>query len=143
MGKVLIACEYSGRMRDAFIAQGHDAWSCDLLPTDVPGPHIQGDVLEHLGAGWDLMIAHPPCTRLANSGVRWLHSPPAGKTVAEMQKELDEAAAFYLALRYAPIPRKAIENPIMHRYARASRFGSAPSGAAALVRGSDIQSHRV
>lgn len=116
--KVLIACEYSGRVRDAFLAAGHDAVSVDLLPTDSPGPHIQGDVLDVLGEGWDLMIAHPPCTRLANSGVRWLGTPPPGRTRAQMWRELDDAAAFYRALRDAPIPKKAIENPIMHRYAR-------------------------
>ena len=72
--KVLIACEYSGAVRDAFIKQGHDAMSCDLLPTDVPGPHYQGSVLDVLNDGWDLMIAHPPCTYLAVSGNRWLYN---------------------------------------------------------------------
>lgn len=116
--RVLVACEYSGRVRDAFLAMGHDAMSCDLLPTDVPGPHHQGDVLEILDDGWDMMIAHPTCTRLTNSGVRWLHVPPKGRTLDEMWQELDEAAAFYRALRDAPIPMRAIENPVMHRYAR-------------------------
>ena len=119
--RVLVACEFSGVVRDAFIAKGHDAVSCDLLPTEVPGPHIQGSVLPILQSGWygkfDLMIAHPPCTRLSNSGVQWLNSPPKGRTVEEMWAELDEAVAFYRLLRDAPIPRKAIENPIMHRYA--------------------------
>ena len=69
--KVLVACEYSGRVRDAFIKQGHDALSCDLLPTDVEGPHYQGDVLDIVADGWDLMVAHPPCTYLAVSGARW------------------------------------------------------------------------
>ena len=71
--KVLVACEYSGRVRDAFIAQGHNAMSCGMLPSETEGPHYQGDVRDVLGDGWDLMIAHPPCTRLTNSGVRWLH----------------------------------------------------------------------
>lgn len=74
---------------------------------------------------WDLMVAHPPCTRLTNSGVRWLHVPPPGKTKEQMWRELDEAAAFYKALRDAPIPRKAIENPVMHKYAR-ERLGNVP-----------------
>ena len=123
--RVLVACEYSGRVRDAFIAAGHDALSCDMLPSEAPGPHYQGDVRDVLesvrmtgGMGFDLMIAHPPCTRLTNSGVRWLHVPPPGKTLDEMWADLDKAAEFYRMLRDAPIPRKAIENPVMHRYAR-------------------------
>jgi hypothetical protein len=116
--RVLVACEYSGRVRDAFIAKGHEAVSCDLLPTEVEGPHHQGDITDILNEGWDLMIAHPPCTRLTNSGVRWLHVPPSGRTLDEMWRELDEAAEFYKLLRDAPIPKKAIENPIMHKYAR-------------------------
>lgn len=115
--RVLVACEFSGIVRDAFRAKGHDAWSCDLLPTEKPGPHIQGDVSGVLGDGWDLMVAHPPCTRLTNSGVQWLNSPPIGRTVQEMWAELDAAATFYRALRDAKIEKKAIENPIMHRYA--------------------------
>lgn len=71
--RVLVACEYSGKVRDAFLARGHDAMSCDLLPTDIPGPHFQGDVREILGDGWDMMIAHPPCTYLANSGAKHLY----------------------------------------------------------------------
>jgi hypothetical protein len=117
--RVLVACEYSGRVRDAFRARGHYAVSCDLLPTEAPGPHHTGSVLDILGDGWDLMVAHPPCTRLANSGVCWLTDPPNGKTVADMERELAEAVAFYCALRDAPIPRKAIENPIMHGRAKA------------------------
>jgi hypothetical protein len=118
---VLIACEYSGRVREAFRARGHNAWSCDLLPAEDESPfHFQGDVLGVIAlGGWDLMVAHPPCTRLANSGVRWLSKPPPGKTVEQMQQELLEGAAFYRALRDAPIPLMAIENPIMHRYASA------------------------
>ena len=116
--RVLVACEYSGRVRDAFIAAGHDAMSCDLLPTEAPGPHHQGDICDIIDNGWDLMIAHPPCTRLTNAGVRWLHIPPPGRTLAEMWVDLEKAAEFYKFLRDAKIAKKAIENPIMHRYAR-------------------------
>ena len=101
--KVLIACEFSGIVRDAFIARGHDAVSCDLLPTEQPGPHIQGDALAVLGDGWDMMIAHPPCTRLAVSGARWF------KNKAQEQRG---AVAFFMALAASKIPRIAIENPI-------------------------------
>ena len=117
--RVLVACEYSGTVRDAFHALGHEAMSCDLLPTETPGPHYQGDVFDVINRGWDLMIAHPPCTRLTNSGVRWLHKAPTGRTEQEMWDELNEAAHFYKRLRAACIPKKAIENPIMHKYARA------------------------
>lgn len=98
-----MACEFSGTVRDAFISRGHDAVSCDLLPTDKPGPHIQGDVLRVLGDGWDGMIAHPPCTRLTVAGARWFK----GK-----EQEQAEAIAFVEALWNAKIPRIAIENPI-------------------------------
>lgn len=101
--RVLIACEFSGIVRNAFIARGHDAVSCDLLPTEKPGPHIQGDVLEVLNRGWDLMIAHPPCTYLARSGARWW---PNKLT------EQAEAIEFVRQLLNAPIPLIAIENPI-------------------------------
>ena len=101
--RVLIACEYSGTVRDAFAAAGHDALSCDLLPTDAPGPHWQGDVREVLGMGWDLMIAHPPCTHLAVSGAKWFH---------RKQAEQAEALNFVRLLLDAPIPRIALENPV-------------------------------
>ena len=101
--KVLVACEYSGAVRDAFIRVGHDAMSCDLLPTDVPGPHYQGNVLDVIGDGWDLMIAHPPCTHLAVSGARWFK---------EKQKEQTEALDFVRVLLNAPIYRIALENPV-------------------------------
>lgn len=101
--RVLIACEYSGRVRDAFRALGHDAMSCDLLPTDAEGPHHQGDVTELLHMDWDLMIAHPPCTHLAVSGSRWFK----GKV-----KEQAEALVFVQTLMDAPIAKIAIENPI-------------------------------
>jgi hypothetical protein len=108
---ILVACEYSGVVRDAFIAKGHNAVSCDLLPTLSPGPHIQGSVLDHLSDGWDLMVAHPPCTRLSNSGVRWLKE-------RNLWSELDDAIAFYNLLRDAPILKKCIENPVMHCHAK-------------------------
>lgn len=115
---VLIACEESGTVRDAFLALGHNAISCDLQPTRSKGPHLQCDVREVLHLGWDLIIAHPVCKRLANSGVRWLtNAPPKGKTESQMWDELEEAAEFYRVLRDAPIPKKGIENPVMHQYA--------------------------
>jgi hypothetical protein len=109
--RVLVACEYSGRVRDAFIAQGHDAISCDILPTDSLGPHYQGDVFDIIDQDWDLMIAHPPCTYLTNSGVRWLHERP------ERWGQLKDGAEFFKALLEADIPKIAVENPIMHKYA--------------------------
>lgn len=109
--KVLVACEYSGKVRDAFIRQGHDAVSCDLLPTDSPGPHYEGDVFDIIDQDWDLMIAHPPCTYLTNSGVRWLHERP------ERWGQLKEGAEFFKSLLEADIPKIAVENPIMHKYA--------------------------
>lgn len=116
--RVLIACEESGTVRDAFLRRGYDAMSCDLLPTRSPGPHYQGDVRDILGDGWDMMIAHRDCTRLTNAGVRWLKVPPPGKTLAEMWRDLFDGAAFYRELRDAPIPMKCIENPVMHCHAR-------------------------
>lgn len=110
--RVLVACEYSGRVRDAFIAQGHDAMSCDLLPTDVAGPHHQGDVFDLDLTQFDLMVAHPPCTYLTNAGVTWLHRDPS------RWAKLDEGAAFFKKLLDAPIPRICVENPIMHKYAK-------------------------
>ena len=101
--KVLIACEYSGAVRDAFIRQGHDAMSCDLLPTDSPGNHYHGNVFDVINDDWDLMIGHPPCTHLAVSGARWF------KDKVEEQKE---ALAFVQRLMDAPIERIAIENPV-------------------------------
>ena len=104
--KVLVACEYSGTVRDAFIAAGHDAMSCDLLPTDVPGPHYQGDVTDILGDGWDLMVAHPPCTYLSVSGMHWTTRGLRDPQLTE------DALAFVRLLMGAPIPRIAIENPV-------------------------------
>lgn len=119
--RVLIGCESSGVVRRAFAALGHDAWSCDLLPSeDRSNRHIRGDVRDHLNDGWDLLaVMHPPCTRLCNSGVRWLASPPPGKSVAQMQRELEEGAALFSDCWNAPIARVAVENPVMHRHAKA------------------------
>jgi hypothetical protein len=101
--RVLIACEYSGTVRDAFRRLGHNAMSCDLLPTDVEGPHYQGDVFDVINDGWDLMIAHPPCTHLAVSGARWFK---------DKQQEQAEAIEFVRRLLDAPIERICLENPV-------------------------------
>jgi hypothetical protein len=101
--RVLVACEFSGTVRDAFRRRGHDAVSCDLLPSETDGPHYQRDVLGVLGHGWDLMIAHPPCTHLAVSGARWFK---------DKAQEQAEALQFVRDLMAAPIPRIAVENPV-------------------------------
>ena len=107
--KILIACEYSGVVRDAFIAKGHDAISCDLLPTDSPGPHYQGDVFDIINNGFDLMIARPPCTYLSNAGARFLF--PKGELNNDRYKLGLEAKNFFMALHNADIPMICIENP--------------------------------
>jgi hypothetical protein len=122
--KVLVGCEFSGAVREAFRAKGHDAWSCDLLPSDDNSPyHIQGDVLEAIKQGdWALGIFHPPCTFLSNSGVRWLYQTDENgiKTRNEERwEEMRKGAEFFRALLHAPIPLKCIENPIIHGYAKA------------------------
>jgi len=104
--RVLIACEYSGAVRDAFIRAGHDAMSCDLLATEVAGPHYQGDVRDVIGDGWDLMVAHPPCTYLCSSGLHWNKRRP------ERAQQTAEALDFVRMLLAAPIERIALENPI-------------------------------
>lgn len=121
--RVLVACEFSGIVRDAFRSLGHDAWSCDLLPTEsTSARHIQGDALFIIKNGfwdngqlckipWDLIIAHPPCTRLCNSGVRWLHE-------RNLWEEMEQAALFFRSFLELDCPRVAVENPVMHRYAR-------------------------
>lgn len=114
--KILIACEYSGTVREAFSKLGHDAWSCDILETEIPGNHLQCDVREILGDGWDMMIAHPPCTYLTNSGVCWLWNKDGSRNDDRWQR-LKEGAEFFKALLDAPIPLIAIENPIPHKYA--------------------------
>jgi len=101
--KILIACEYSGIVRDAFLEKGHDAISCDILPTDSTGPHYQGNVMDIIDNGWDLMIAHPPCTHLAVSGARWFK---------DKQVEQIEALNFVTILLGAPINKIALENPV-------------------------------
>lgn len=109
--KVLVACEFSGAVRDEFAKLGHDAWSCDILPSETEGNHYQGDVMDILYEPWDLMIAHPPCTRLCNSGVRWL-------APRNLWDEMRAGAEFFKALLDAKhIPKRVIENPIMHKYA--------------------------
>jgi hypothetical protein len=104
--RVLIACEYSGAVRDAFRVAGHDAMSCDLLPSEVPGPHYQGDVRDVLGDGWDLMVAHPPCTYLSVSGMHWTRRGLRDPQLTE------DALDFVRLLLAAPIPRIAVENPV-------------------------------
>lgn len=108
--KVLIACEYSGVVRDAFLARGHDAMSCDLLPTDAPGPHYQGDVRDILGESWDLLIAHPPCTYLCSSGLHWNKRRPDRAILTEEAVEFSRM--FICGNETSHIPRRAIENPI-------------------------------
>jgi hypothetical protein len=108
--RVLIACEFSGTVREAFAAKGHDAWSCDLEPTDIPGNHYQGDVLEFINDGWDMMIAHPPCTYLSNAGARFLYP---NKQLNEDRLKLGiEAKEFFMKLYNADIKYIAVENPI-------------------------------
>tara|TARA_Y100000817_G_scaffold121023_1_gene94795 strand:- start:719 stop:1393 length:675 start_codon:yes stop_codon:yes gene_type:complete len=120
--KILIGCETSGVVRDAFLANGHDAWSCDLLPSDkASNRHIQDDIRNVLAfEKWDmLVVGHPPCTRLCNSGVRWLHTPPPGRTKDEMWAELDAGAELFSDMWNADVPRIAIENPVMHKHGKA------------------------
>lgn len=108
--KVLIACEFSGIVREAFRRRGHDAWSCDLLDTEIPGQHYKGDIRDLLRDYWDLMIFHAPCTRLANSGVHWLAE-------RNLWNEMEEAAYFFKMLLDADVPMICGENPIPHKYA--------------------------
>jgi hypothetical protein len=103
--KVLIACEFSGTVREAFAKLGHDAWSCDIEPTELPGQHYQGDVMDILADGWDLMIAHPPCTHLAVSGAKHFAQKIAD---GRQQQGID----FFMQMINAPIPRIAVENPV-------------------------------
>lgn len=125
--KVLVACEYSGRVRDAFRDLGHDAMSCDLLPTEVDGPHYQGDVRDVLGDGWDLLIAHPECTRATLAGVRWMYHPDDTALPTHERRrhpdypqrmlDLVRDAELFLTLKGCDIPRKCIENSQPHRVA--------------------------
>jgi hypothetical protein len=104
--RVLVACEYSGRVRDAFIRKGHEAVSCDLLPTDVEGPHYQGDVFDIINDGWDLMVCHPPCTYLSVSGMHWTKRGLRDPQLTE------DALEFVQKLLNAPIEKIALENPV-------------------------------
>lgn len=126
--RVLVGCETSGVVRRAFAAAGNDVWSCDLLPSeDGSNRHIICDVRDLLHEGWDLLaVMHPPCTRLCNSGVRWLHEPPPGKTKAQMWAELDEGAALFSDCWNAPIERICVENPVMHKHAKERIVNYAP-----------------
>ena len=103
--KILIACEFSGTVRDAFAKLGHDAWSCDLEPSETPGQHYQGDVMDIIADGWDLMIAHPPCTHLAVSGARHFEQK---RKDGRQQQGID----FFMQIINAPIARMAVENPV-------------------------------
>lgn len=118
--RILIGCETSGVMRRHFAERGHDVWSCDLLPAeDGSNRHIRCDVRDILADGWDLLcVMHPPCTRLCNSGVRWLSVPPKGRTLPQMWRELEEGVDLFTACWRAPVDRVAVENPVMHRHAR-------------------------
>lgn len=118
--RILVGCETSGVVRRAFAARGHDVWSVDLLPAeDRSNHHIIGDVRDYLNDGWDLLaVVHPPCFRLCNSGVRWLHVPPPGRTLQEMWADLEDGAALFSACWNAPIDRVCVENPVMHKHAR-------------------------
>lgn len=123
--RVLIGCECSGTVRDAFLEEGHDAWSCDIKPDEKgSNRHMQADVLDVLRhpevyGKFDLVcVMHPPCTRLCNSGVRWLKTPPPGRTLNELWAELDEGAALFDACLNSYVPMVAVENPVMHKYAK-------------------------
>ena len=116
MKKILVACEFSGTVREEFRKLGFDAWSCDLLDTEIPGNHYKGNVLDIINEGWDLMIAHPPCTYLTNSGVRWLYNKDKSKNMDRWLK-MRQAAKFFRRLLEADIPHIAVENPIPHKYA--------------------------
>ena len=115
--KILVACEFSGTVRDAFLKKGHDAISCDILEGEGDGPHYQGDIRDILYNGWDLIIAHPPCTYLANSGVSWLHKDET------RWPKLDAAADFFNLFLDLPNQKICVENPIMHKYAK-ERIGN-------------------
>ncbi len=124
--RIIIACEYSGTVRDAFIKMGHDAISCDLLPTDSEGPHLIMDNDMHLkdtlyGQHWDMVIAHPPCTYLTNSGVRWLYDKDGSKNKDRWQN-LYEASVFFKMILGCPAKKVCIENPIPHKYAELPKY---------------------
>ena len=112
MMRVFISCEFSGIVREEFKKRGHDAWSCDLLPTEISGQHIQGDTLNYLDEEWDLMIAHPPCTYLSNAGIRWFNEKNYGNKAVKRKKLRIEAFNFVMKLAKADIPKIVIENPV-------------------------------
>ena len=114
--RVLIACEFSGIVREAFKAKGHDAWSCDLLPTEIPGNHYQGDVFDIINNGWDLMIAHPPCTYLCVPGAHYLH------TQEDRWGKMVEAKLLFENILSQEIPKIAVENPLPHHYAELPKY---------------------
>lgn len=118
--KILIACEFSGVVRDAFAVRGHDAWSCDLLPSETAGNHIKGSLWSDgiLSRGWDMLIYHWPCTRLCNSGVRWLYGGKGKKRDVDRWREMVRDAEAFKMLLNLPIGKIAGENPIMHKYAK-------------------------
>lgn len=126
--RVLVGCETSGVLRNEFLALGHDAWSCDLLRADDgSNRHIVCDIRDILNDGWDMLaVMHPPCTRLCNSGVRWLSAPPKDKTLDEMWADLDAGAALFSACWNAPIERVVVENPVMHKHAKSRIINYAP-----------------
>lgn len=125
--RILVACEWTGTVRDAFLARGFDAWSCDVVQDEVGSDrHIRADVRTILDRGWDLLIAHPPCTRLCRSGLRWLHKPPLKRTLEQMWADLDKAAQLFSTLWNAPVPHVAVENPRMHRHAQERIAGFVP-----------------
>lgn len=116
--RVLVACEFSGYVRDAFIARGHDAISCDLLPTEQPGPHYQGDVRDILnGEKWDMIIAHPPCRYLAKSGIMWLYAKKTKKINAERLNEMKKAAEFFKFFLNSSCKKICVENPVLSKRA--------------------------
>ena len=118
--RILVACEFSGRVRDAFNAKGHDAMSCDILPTESPGPHYTGDVMDILDDDWDMLIGFPPCTYMANSGARWLYEKPG------RWQQMEDGANFFKTLLEADIPKIALENPVMMGHAK-KIIGSDPT----------------
>lgn len=109
--RILVACEFSGIIRNEFAKLGHDAWSCDFLPSEITGNHYQGDVVDIISKGWDLMIAHPPCTYLCVTGNKWM-KPEYVDRFPDREQKREEAILFFLILSDAPIPRICIENPV-------------------------------
>lgn len=139
--RVLIACEFSGIVRDAFAARGHEAWSCDLIPSQTPGNHHCGPLEDWIGSGreWDLIIAHPPCTYLCNSGVRWLYRSGRGRVRdADRWKRMEYACAFFAMIWARDCPRVCIENPIMHRHALRELSRGSATLAGLVLRGPQI-----